>query len=156
MQDGGVGVGHLDTETKSLGVFHSEVQVVGPVGVAPNADVLFVDHVEFHRAEHGVGANGHAVVTASKEGQFEFCFISRDEDRGVVVVVLDVAFQEGEAVLFGEVAALRVGLCSEEGHQGEQESGLLHVDGLYAHFTSWLRAVVTASVIWAKTSSLAV
>ena len=75
MQDGGIGVRHLDTKTKSLGVLHPEVQVVGPVRVAPNPEVLFVDHVEFHRAEHGVGTNGHTVVAAAKEGQFEFCFI---------------------------------------------------------------------------------
>ena len=92
----------------------------------------------------------------SQEGQLQLGLISWDEHSRVVVLVLNVSVEDGQAVFLGERAALRGACGSKQRQQGNQEGGMFHRDSLYAHFTSWLRAVVTASVIWAKTSSLAV
>jgi hypothetical protein len=53
-------------------------------------------------SEHRMAANEQSVFLPGKECQHQLCFVTWDEDCAVVVVILNVAFQFGEAILFGK------------------------------------------------------
>ena len=156
MQDGGVRVGDLDPETKSLGMLQAEVHVVFAVGVAPDADALLVEDVECDVSQDGMGTHDHTVFRGGQEGDTQFSFVPCDEDGRVVIVVLGVPLQHREAVALGEGAALRRGRSREQRQNGDAKGKALHRWIHDVYLMSSLRTEPTASVIWDSTSSLAV
>ena len=85
-----------------------------------------------------MGTDRNAIVGVTKKVNSSSA-ISWDEYGRVVVVVLDVPVKRGQAVLLREFPTPGLRLNGKHGRQGQQE-GSAHVDGLYAHFTSWLRS----------------
>ena len=108
---------------KLLRGFNLEVDVVH-VGLVLAAvkQTLATRIVDFVRylSQNGVAADDETVVLASKERQHQFRFVARNEDGAVVVVILDVAIQSGEAIFLRKRPALRVGRCCEQ-PKGQQE-----------------------------------
>jgi len=156
VENGCISVWYFDFESKSLGVFYPEVDMVVALGVAPNADVLAIDHLKRNFTQHRVGTYRHAVIYPAEERQFQLCLIPWDENCGVVVFILDVPVERGQTILFGKGAALRRTSGGKQSYRGEQEDGVLHRDSHYAHWTSWLRTAVTALEMFSSVSSLAV
>mgnify|MGYP001456617483 CR=1 FL=1 len=78
-----------------------------------------VDFV-IHFTEHRVAADDEAVILACQERQHQLGFVTWDEDGAVVVIVLDVTIQCGEAIFLCERSALSVG-CRCKEPEGQQE-----------------------------------
>ena len=97
--------------------FHFEVNVVNVrLTLVAVEQALAAGVIDFigHFTQYVVAADDESVVLTSQERQHQFGVVSRDENGAVVVVVLNISIQRGQAILLRERTALSISSCREQ------------------------------------------
>lgn len=159
VQDGRFGFWHLHVDLQLLRGFHFEIHVrhVGFIFTAIKQP-LATGIVDFIRdfTEHGMCTNEQPIVLPSEKSEHELCFVSRNQNGAVVIVILDVPVQSGQAILFCERTALRIGSGREQAKGQKEDYGMFHLTSSLFYWMHAARTDATAPAMAAIVASSAV